>query len=111
MAVTKLRRSLLRHWAGLTLFVALPDLPMDNNWAERLLRTPVLGRKNYYGHQTRWAGELAAMLFSLVETCHLNGLNPFDFLVAYFQTCAELGAPPADLTPFCPWFKTDLSPP
>ncbi len=111
IAQQKILVSMERHWPGLTIFVDDPDIPMDNNWAERLLRTPVLGRKNYYGHQTQWAGELAAMVFSIVETCLLNGLNPYQFLVSYFQTCAELGKSPSDLTPFSPWLNRDRSPP
>jgi transposase len=104
-AQEKILLSLQRHWAGLTLFVANPDIPMDNNWAERLIRLAVLGRNNYYGHHARWSGELAAMVFSLIETCHLNHLNPFHFLLAYFTACAEHGRPPSDLTPFLPWLK------
>jgi hypothetical protein len=34
---------------GLTLFVDYPEVPMDNNYGERQLRNPVVGRKNYYG--------------------------------------------------------------
>ena len=49
MACAKVLRSLRNHWQGLTLFVEDPDLPMDNNQAERALRGPVVGRKNYYG--------------------------------------------------------------
>ena len=45
------------HWQGLTLFVEDPDLPMDNNQAERALRGPVVGRKNYYGSGAQWSGE------------------------------------------------------
>lgn len=110
-AQQKILLSMQRHWAGLTIFVDDPDIPMDNNWAERLLRTPVLGRKNYYGNQTQWAGELAAMVFSIVETCLLNNLNPYHFLVSYFQSCAEFATSPSDLTPFSPWLNTDRSPP
>ncbi len=84
---------------------------MDNNWAERLLRTPVLGRKNYYGNQAQWAAELTAMVFSIVETCLLNDLNPYHFLVSYFQTCAELSTSPSDLPPFSPWLNRERSPP
>jgi transposase len=101
----KILDSLDAHWAGLTFFVHHPEIPLDNNWAERLLRTPVVGRKNYYGHQTQRAGQMGAMLFSILLTCQLHGLSPFDFLVRYFQACAEQGGPPADLTPFSPWLK------
>ncbi len=101
----KILESMHNHWAGLTYFVDHPEIPMDNNWAERLLRLPVVGRKNYYGHQTQRAGEMGAMLFSFILTCQLHAVSPFDFLVRYFQACAEHGGPPPDLTPFSPWLK------
>ena len=37
------------HWAGLTVFVDHPWVPMDNNVAERDARLAVVGRKNFYG--------------------------------------------------------------
>jgi len=110
-AQKKILRSMERHWTGLTLFVTDPNIPMDNNWAERLVRLAVMGRNNYYGHHALWSGELAAMMFSLIETCQLNGLNPYHFLLDYFNTCAQLGQAPADLTPFLPWLYKDRSPP
>ena len=45
----KVLASLLEHWPGLTLFVDYPEAPMDNNLGENSIRTPVNGRKNYYG--------------------------------------------------------------
>jgi transposase len=101
----KLMESMHAHWAGLTFFVGHPAIPMDNNQAERYIRLPVVGRKNYLGHQTRRAGQMGAILYSIVLTCQLHGISPFDFLVRYFQACAEGHAPPADLTPFSPWIK------
>lgn len=41
--------SLKNHWSGLTVFVHNPQVPMDNNAAERRMRNPGMGRKNYYG--------------------------------------------------------------
>ena len=66
-ACAKVLRSLRNHWDGLTLFVADPGLPLDNNQAERALRGPVVGRKNYYGSGAQWSGELSATLFSLFQ--------------------------------------------
>ena len=57
-ACAKVLRSLHNHWDGLTLFVENPDLPLDNNQAERALRGPVVGRKNYYGSGAQWSGEM-----------------------------------------------------
>ena len=48
-AKRKVLSSLHNHWDGLTVFVERPEVAMDNNTAERALRTPVVGRKNYYG--------------------------------------------------------------
>ena len=101
----KILESMHHHWAGRTYFVDHHEIPMDNNLAERLLRMPVVGRKNYYGHQTQRAGEMGAMLFSFILTCQLHAVSPFDFLVRYFQACAEHGGPPPDLTAFSPWLK------
>jgi len=39
----------LKNYEGLTLFLKNPDLPIDNNPAERQLRSPVVGRKTWYG--------------------------------------------------------------
>ena len=49
LAQQKVLSSLHNHWDGLTVFVARPEVAMDNNTAERILRNPVVGRKNYYG--------------------------------------------------------------
>ena len=45
--------SLKNHWSGLTVFVHNPQVPMDNNTAERRMRNPGMGRKNYYGSARR----------------------------------------------------------
>lgn len=106
----KILISLKKHWTGLTSFVANPDIPMDNNVSERMLRGPACGRKIYYGSRARWAGELAAMLFTIIQTCLLNDINPYAFLIHYFEECARLGSAPTDLSPFAPWElkKNDL---
>jgi len=41
--------SLRAHWSGLTLFLDDARIPMDNNYSERLIRNPAVGRKNYDG--------------------------------------------------------------
>jgi transposase len=97
-------RSLKRHWSGLNVFVQFPNVPMDNNTAERRMRNPAMGRKNYYGSGRQWSAALAATMFSLFQTLLLWKLNPHHWLYSYLTACAEKGgqAPP-DLTPFLPW--------
>jgi transposase len=96
--------SLQEHWDGLSVFVEHPEVPMDNNTAERVQRGPVVLRKNSYGSGAVWAGELAAMLFSVFQTLCLWNINPRAWLSAYLQECAEAGGrAPAGLDAFLPW--------
>jgi transposase len=104
VARRKVLESLGEHWTGLTVFVEYPEVPLDNNTAERAERGPVVGRKNYYGSGAVWAGRLAAMLFSLFETLAAWQLNPRLWLTAYLEACAASGSkPPADLESYLPW--------
>jgi transposase len=100
----KVLQSMQRHWSGLTVFVDHPEVPMDNNTAERAQRTPVVARKNYYGSGSEWSGALAALMFSLLLTMRLWGINSRTWLTAFLEACAANGnQPPADLSPFLPW--------
>jgi transposase len=103
-AVRKTLESLGDHWTGLTVFVEHPEVPMDNNTAERVQRGPVVGRKNYYGSGAVWAGQLASTLFSLFQTLALWNLNPRLWLQAYLEGCAQAGGKaPADVSGYMPW--------
>jgi transposase len=100
----KVLESLQEHWTGLTRFVEDLRIPMDNNAAERKVRGPAVGRKNYYGSGALWSGRLAAMLFSLFATLGMWKLNSRRWLTWYLQSCAEAGGrAPADISPFLPW--------
>jgi transposase len=100
----KVLSSLHNHWDGLTVFVGRPEVAMDNNSAERILRTPVVGRKNYDGSGSVWSAHLAARMFSVLQTVLLWGLNPHHWLTAFLQACAENGGKsPTDLSLFLPW--------
>ena len=103
-ACSPVLKSLSEHWSGLTLFVADPVIPMDNNYGERLTRNPAVGRKNYYGSGSQWSGRLAMMLFSVFATLVLWKINPRTWLSWYFETCAANGGQaPAEVEKFLPW--------
>ena len=103
-AKRKVLQSMRNHWQGLTIFVDHPQIPMDNNEAERRLRSPVIGRKNYYGSGSIWSGALSAYLFALIQTLLSNNINPKQFLLDYFDACATNGGrTPDNLDPFLPW--------
>lgn len=99
---------LVRYWEGLIVFSDHPEVPLDNNEAERMLRGPVVGRKNYYGSGSDWSGQLAAMVFSILATAEKSGLNPLTYMKAYLQACAEAGGkPPEAMDSFLPWKMSD----
>lgn len=100
----KVLESMTAHWAGLTVFVACPWVDIDNNAAERSMRSPVVGRKNFNGSGSEVCAELAATMYSLFATMKLWGLNLRTWLTAYLQACADNGnAPPVDINAFLPW--------
>lgn len=70
----------LKNFEGLSRFTQREDLPIDNNAQERLLRSPVIGRKTWYGTHSPRGARTASILFSIVESCKLNGLNPRQYL-------------------------------
>jgi len=96
--------SMKNHWDGLSIFVDNPEIPMDNNRAERGIRGPAIGRKNYYGSGSVWSGTFSVMMFTLFQTLLLNKVNPHEFLLAYLDACARnKGHPPDNLDAFLPW--------
>jgi transposase len=75
----------LKNYHGLTLFLANHLVPIDNNGSERLLRSHVVGRKTWYGTHSPKGAEVAAVHFTVVETCKLNKLNPREFYLDVVQ--------------------------
>jgi hypothetical protein len=65
-----------KNYNELTYFLKHEDLPIDNNSQERLMRNPVIGRKTWYGTHSKQGAETNAVLFSLVESCKINKINP-----------------------------------
>jgi transposase len=103
----KVLTSLCNHWSGLTVFVDHPEVPMDNNEAERRERGPVVARKNFYGSGSLWSGRLAAMLFSLFQTIQLWNMHVGNWLTAFLEACAAAGGrPPPEPHSFLPWNMT-----
>ena len=65
-----------KHFDGLRVFLTDPEVPLDNNQTERALRGVVIGRKNHYGSRSVRGTKVAAVMYSLVESAKLNGLDP-----------------------------------
>ena len=73
-------RYALSRWRALTRYVDDGLLEIDNNAAERSLRSVVMGRKNYLFLGSDSGGERAASLYSLIATAKLNGIDPAFYL-------------------------------
>jgi transposase len=82
-------RYALSRWRALRRYVDDGLLEIDNNAAERALRSVVLGRKNYLFLGSDSGGERAASLYSLIATAKLNGLDPEFYLRAVLARISE----------------------
>ena len=70
----------LTNWIALTRYLGNGILDIDNNRAERLMRPITLGRKNWLFSGNDHGGHAAATIYSLIETCKLNKINPYEYL-------------------------------
>ncbi len=101
-------RSLLKHREGLCVFVDNPQVPMDNNFAERALRGPVIGRRLTFGSNSEDGAKFTAIMQSVVGTLSMNGIDVLRWLEAWLKACAENGGrPPDDLSPWLPWTMSE----
>ena len=102
----KVLATLDREWEGLARHQRFADLPLDNNAAERALRNPVIGRKNYYGSGSVVSAQCASATWTIAATAGHGGLNVLTYLNAYLDACAQAGskAPEGEqLARFAPW--------
>ena len=85
---------MLTHWDKLTLFLRQPGAPLDNNVCERALKKAILHRKNSYFYKTQNGARVGDLYMSLIHTCELNGVNPFDYLTELQKHAKELSLHP-----------------
>jgi rubredoxin len=91
---------LLNHWAKLTLFLSQPGAPIDNNLVERALKKAILNRRNAFFYKTLNGAHTGDLFMSLIHTCELNGINPFDYLTELRRHAAELSVHPQEWMPW-----------
>jgi transposase len=98
---------LLRHWKKLTLFLRQAGAPVDNNIVERSLKMAILNRKNALFYKTMNGASVGDLFMSLIHTCELNKINPFDYLSELLRHPAELAESPSH---WMPWnYRTTLA--
>jgi hypothetical protein len=91
---------LQRHWVKLTLFLQQAGAPLDNNVVERALKKAILHRKNALFYKTMNGARAGDLFMSLIHTCELNRVNPFDYLTGLLRHPAEVAVHPADWMPW-----------
>src|SRR5215472_10308496 len=79
----------LKNWAALTCYVENPDLSIDNNHTERVLRCFALGRANWTFFGSDRGGRTAAVLRSFVTSCELVKVDPFAWFHDVLSRIAE----------------------
>ncbi|MGH3410051.1 MAG: IS66 family transposase [Streptosporangiaceae bacterium] len=95
-----------REWDGLAAHRDYPMIGMDNNKAERMIRGPVVTRKNARGSHNDDSALLAATIWTVTATVQMAGLNPLTWLTAYLDECGRNGGKALTgtaLERFLPW--------
>jgi hypothetical protein len=82
-------------------------LEIDNNAAERAIRAVALGRKNYLFAGSDAGGERAAVIYSLLGTAKLNGLDPEAYLTSVLRRIAD--HPINRISELLPWNLSPIS--
>jgi transposase len=93
-------RYMLNHWEKLTLFLRQTGAPLDNNVCERALKKAILHRKNALFYKTQNGARVGDLFMSLIYTCQLNEVNPFDYLTELQRHADELAADPERWMPW-----------
>jgi transposase len=91
---------LLKHWEKLTLFLRVAGAPLDNNLCERALKKAIMHRKNSLFYKTQHGADVGDLYMSLIHTCELNGVNPFDYLTELQRHTDAVAANPAAWLPW-----------
>ncbi|RFP09119.1 IS66 family transposase [Duganella sp. BJB488] len=80
----------LDQWTEVSRLVEDGRLSIDNNIAERDIKSVAIGRKNWMFADSMEGMRASATMYSLVATAKANGLNPFEYLRYVFETMPKL---------------------
>ena len=92
---SRLGKRLLRHADQLFTFLDYPDVPFENNFAERMIRPAVIIRKNSLCNQSERGAAVQAMLMSIYRTLKLRGHNPIAVVANALRTYVQTDTLPS----------------
>lgn len=101
-ALARAMQYALSRWPALTCYAGDGRLAIDNNVAERALRTIAITRKNFLFLGSEVGGERAATLYTVLESAKLNGIDPEAYLADVIDRMAR-GHPINRLAELLPW--------
>ena len=93
-------RYMLNHWRKLIQFLKTPGAPLDNNICERALKLAILHRKNALFYKTLPGAHVDDIFMSLIHTCRLCSVDPFDYLTQLHGHATDLPLSPASWMPW-----------
>lgn len=96
----------LNHFNTLMRFMKDGDLELTNNIAERAVKEFVIGRKNFLFSQSNEGAGASAVVFSIVETAKLYGLNPFEYLKYLLEELSQKRHTDELIESVLPWSNT-----
>jgi transposase len=91
---------MLNHWEPLTLFLRVPGAPLDSSIVERALKKAILHRRNSLFYKTQRGARVGDAFMSLIYTCQLSDVNPFDYLTVLHRNADRLAREPAQWMPW-----------
>jgi transposase/uncharacterized coiled-coil protein SlyX len=91
-----------RRWDALARFLDEGTAEIDNNIAERAMRSIAIGRKNWLFAGSKAGGERAAAIYSVIETCKLGGVEPQAYIADVIEKIAS-GWPASRWDELMPW--------
>lgn len=96
---------MLKRWDKLTRFLHIAGAPLDNNTAERAIKSLIRYRNNSLFFKNEHGAYIADVIISLVETCRMNGKNPEDYLMMLMKNKSLVFAHPEQ---WLPWNYKDI---
>lgn len=91
----RLVKRLRRHEAEMFTFLEHPEVPSDNNHAERMMRPAVIVRKNSYANGSENGANAQAVLMSVFRTLKQRGHHPVASTLSALRTYLQTGQLPS----------------
>jgi len=96
---------MLKHYKAMTMFLRIPKAPLDNNLCEQILKKAILHRKNSLFYKTEYGAYIGDLFMSLIFTCNLCKVNPFEYLKSLQENSSLIADNPEK---WMPWNYKDM---